>query len=478
MDGIKLLLLLVASAQVEAGTEYDYGWQVNKDDGVLEYIVQINEDKKRAMELPSKQYPHGAENSSNMPRELVGRASRVVVRFGNEILPREPSLQELDRTQRLFEQPSVSAAAVLGEDKFRNIESPVRNIQGQGTTPAFPAIPNGLSGPTNPVGSLADQLSQAGNSVRSELTDRLSDALSDASMGGRSLPDPGLLAQNTAGQLGGASAFLNETKGPLAGGANSKFNSTAQPANPPANPPLSNSSSTRLPDYPPTGGANAPFASANPPTANTANSRSSLGTGFGANNSTAPLYPTDRLNPPSLNTQNAIPQQRTPSSTFGTSPGLANASNDWVTTNPAAPNYAPSMSQPTDKYNFGAQTNLPPGYTAAPNLNEYQNPTHIASNPTPYAAPSNTNPPASPTNSGALTRQQLENALAVQSKFDKNKDGVLTPDEYTPASVDGILLTLFVVSLLVNLYLGHLIRKLLMRYRLVLTNVRSQAAYT
>ncbi len=45
-------------------------------------------------------------------------------------------------------------------------------------------------------------------------------------------------------------------------------------------------------------------------------------------------------------------------------------------------------------------------------------------------------------------------------------------------NVDGILQVLFLLSLVVNFYLGILIRKLLIRYRSLLTNVRSQTAYT
>ena len=46
------------------------------------------------------------------------------------------------------------------------------------------------------------------------------------------------------------------------------------------------------------------------------------------------------------------------------------------------------------------------------------------------------------------------------------------------SNVDGILQVLFLLSLVVNFYLGILIRKLLIRYRSLLTNVRSQTAYT
>ena len=484
MDGIKLLLLLVASAQVEAGTERDYGWRIDPADNVLEYIVQINPDKKRAMEQRSVQFPNGQPSISNMPRELVGRASRVVVLIGNEPLPREPSLQALDRMERLSDQPSISAAAVLGEDKYRNIESPVRNIQGQGTPPSLPAMPNALPGAAGLAGNLLDRASDAANTLRDDLSEELSGALptlgsDNSTMPGRNLPDPSLLAQNLTNQAGGAGSFLDEARG----GLNSKFNNTAAPANTQPNPasnPQANTP-TPLPDYPPNTNANSPFASNNQPSANTSTRNSTAG-GALTNNTTAPFNPADRLNPPSLGNPSTIPQQRTPSSTFGT--------NDWVTNNQAPTNYPPASSQPNDRYNYGPQANLPSNYTSAPNPNTYQNPAaRVATNTSPY--PSNSIPTdgqagfAGQTGGvdqargvGLASKKLEEELLTIKSKLDKDKNGVLTAEEYTPTSVDGILLTLFVVSLLVNLYLGHLIRKLLMRYRLVLTNVRSQAAYT
>lgn len=109
-----------------------------------------------------------------------------------------------------------------------------------------------------------------------------------------------------------------------------------------------------------------------------------------------------------------------------------------------------------------------------------QNPPLIASNPPNYGIPTQPGPPTTGGTS-SLTPTEAENLKELDSLLivlDKNKDGRLTSDEYTHPKVDGVVLTLFVVSLLVNLFLAHLIRKLLMRYRSVLTNVRSQAAYT
>ena len=135
------------------------------------------------------------------------------------------------------------------------------------------------------------------------------------------------------------------------------------------------------------------------------------------------------------------------------------------------------MSQPSD--NFAGSPNYAPNYTSLPNQGTYQDPTRISMNTNHPSPPPNSSQTRQPTSGGSVSQppSEWDNILLT---FDKNKDGRLTPDEYTPtnSNADGILLTFFVLSLLVNLFLAHLIRKLLIRYRLVLTNVRSQAAYT
>lgn len=448
MNGIRLLLLLAAAAQVEPGTERDYGWSVNKLDGVLEYIVQINTDEVRAMEQRSVKYPNGQENVSNMPRELVGRASRVVTRVGNEILPREPSLQDLERTPRLFEQPNPSATALLGPGRLQELESNVHNIQG--SAPALPEFPNGLGGAQGQTGVGNDRFGQASNTLRDDPKESLSDAF----------PDSNMLAQNLSNNQSGASGFLNDTRG-AAAGASSRFNNTAQPAvanpaaNPSANPPSS------MPAFPPAVGANSTLAT-NPYPGSTNSKSSGLGNGtqLGSNPS-ALNYPDPRLNPPSLNSP--LPQQQTPSSGFGTTPGLAGRpANNWAaTSNPAPATYDPRLSQPYDSY--AGTPNYSPSYTSAPNPGTY--PLHVATNaPNPALA-----------NSSTQTGRPPQTAAS---------GGVAAPPisasggQITATNVDGILQVLFLLSLVVNFYLGILIRKLLIRYRSLLTNVRSQTAYT
>jgi hypothetical protein len=453
MNVIKLLLLLATSAQVEAGTERDFGWAYK--DGVLEYIVQISPDEARLMAERSVALPKGQENVSDMPPELIGRVSRFVTRIGTEVLPREPSLQELERTPRLFEQPNANATALLGPGQMRDFESDVHNIQGQGTTPLYPALPNGPAG--GQIGSMSDQVGQAANTLRDDVKESLS----------QGLPDLSTLAQ-TFNNQSSASSFLNDTRG---GGSTSKFNSTALPANPGANPA---NAPAKIPEFPPATGSNLPFSSANQAAVNNRNSTigSGLGTGLGSGMGTGkaapPLYPADRLSPPSLSNQMTLPQQQTPSQGFGTTPGLAASqpSSDWKTS--PLPSYAPSMSQPSD--NFAGSPNYAPNYTSLPNQVTNQDPTRISMN---------TNQARLPPAGGAVS-QPTNEWDKILLTLDKNKDRQLTPDEYTPtnSNADGILLTFFVLSLLVNLFLAHLIRKLLVRYRLVLTNVRNQAAYT
>ena len=263
---------------------------------------------------------------------------------------------------------------------------------------------------------------------------------------------------------------MNEPRGGASGGG-SRFSNTAQPASPLSTPtgPLANTPA-KMPDYPT--GASSPFSSANQAVAN--NRNPSLGNGSAISN--ALNYP-DRLNQQSLNTQSALTKQQTPSPGFGSTPGLA-ARTDWP---PTGPSSVPSMSQQYDNYGYGGAPTYPQSYTPAPNNGTL--PLHVATNTSPASIPNNSTtiprqPPPSTVGVVSQSPNLLEQALL---KFDKNKDGQLSYEEYptpTDSNIDGILQVLFLLSLVVNFYLGILIRKLLIRYRSLLTNVRTQTAYT
>jgi hypothetical protein len=215
-----------------------------------------------------------------------------------------------------------------------------------------------------------------------------------------------------------------------------------------------------MPAFPSSTGANSTLANPNPGSTNGKNLGLGNSTQLGSNPS-ALNYPDPRLNPPSLNSP--LPQQQTPSSGFGTTPGFAGRpSNNWAaTSNPAPTTYDPRMSQPYDGY--AGAPNYSPSYTTAPNPSTY--PLHVATN---------TAPPTLPNSPAQTGRQQQSAAGGGVAGTPNSTSG----GQITATNVDGILQVLFLLSLVVNFYLGILIRKLLIRYRSLLTNVRSQTAYT
>ncbi len=208
MNGFKTLFLLlttapIAFAQVETGKERDYGWSVNPEDGVLEYIVQIKPEEVRAMQERSVAFPNGQEDVSNIPRELVGRIARVVVRIGNEVLPRTPSLEELERMPPINSPLNPSSTALLGPGRMQDVEGNVYNIQ-RDAAPSIPDLPSSLGGTDTSRsrdGNLIDEASKAANAARNSVSDALSSVM----------PSANDLAQNFNSQNSGG--FLDAARG-------------------------------------------------------------------------------------------------------------------------------------------------------------------------------------------------------------------------------------------------------------------------
>ncbi len=119
MNGIGLLVLIASAGQIGATQptlSRDFGWEIDQrnPDKALCYIVQISPEIAATMERDAY------ENTSNMPPELVGRATRIVVRIGNSLLPQEPSLEVL-RTMPVVNSPP-DAIAQLGNSRMSDVE--------------------------------------------------------------------------------------------------------------------------------------------------------------------------------------------------------------------------------------------------------------------------------------------------------------------------------------------------------------------
>lgn len=133
----------------------NYGWQINKL-GELEYLIQISPSMLRDMQDPVNK----SELESRIPRELVGRIKRVVVSIGNDTLPRTP-LSEVERL--------MPATASLPTGKLQNLEGNVVNVNNPASDNGFsnfnqstpPPINN--SAATTPLGSAFMDSARGGN---------------------------------------------------------------------------------------------------------------------------------------------------------------------------------------------------------------------------------------------------------------------------------------------------------------------------
>lgn len=99
------------SSSVFEQTRRRKGWQIDQIDGILEFVIQIPpladpEGKKAAENILQ-------ESKAVVPTELKGRYGRIVIRGGTELLPREPSLIELERS------PILSLHFAEGENQDR-----------------------------------------------------------------------------------------------------------------------------------------------------------------------------------------------------------------------------------------------------------------------------------------------------------------------------------------------------------------------
>jgi hypothetical protein len=451
MNGIALLVLISLFGQVGQPpyleTERDYGWEVNPNGDVLEYIIQLAPDKVELMQATLQ------ESLSDIPSELVGRATRIVVRIGTDVLPRTPSLAEIGKWPR-FGSASDMQAQLDRAGRFSDVE-PIKNVQQSD----FPALPT--------LGGAAGTLSDAAEN----LIDRVGSAASN-------LPNvPDRFLESARNGLSGAMA----TPAPNTGATASRFQDTAPPIGnspignspmgglPAGNSPLGNLPSTAPASPPPAAaaGANRDYGNWASPSARTADTRAPA-----TFPSVAPTDPVSLI-PTSPAASNNYGFGKTPS---GQMPGrnlndalqsqLQNQNDPYLNPN-GQNNYAALQSQTTEPtyeqweqwyiQQYGKLPPTPTGSMAAASSGP-QFPTRVATK-----------------NSGLATNT----GNSTPSASDADEGDKKAPEGDTTATAgapDNILLVFFLLSLIVNCYLGGLIRKLLTRYRSLLSNVRSQTA--
>lgn len=140
----------------EGGEVEKYGWQLNENNE-LEYLVQIAPDMIPFMNRTTGQ----KEFVSEIPKQLVGRIHRVVVSIGTGPLPRNPSLQDIDRMvpaiaslppgrmQQL--EPDASVVNVNNNQQGAGLPPYPQSYSGQAQTQANPPVNSNV--PTTPLGS-------------------------------------------------------------------------------------------------------------------------------------------------------------------------------------------------------------------------------------------------------------------------------------------------------------------------------------
>lgn len=435
MNGIGLLVLIAAAGQISAtpriAPNRDFGWEIDQQnpDRALCYIVQVSPEVAATMQRDAQ------ENTSNMPPELVGRATRIVFRIGNEILPQNPSLEEL-RSMPLVNS-TANVTAQLGGGRMSEVEpNAVVNVQQDRTGPLGPpAFPNPSSARSTP--SLPN--------ASGRTTDR-SPPMPD-------YPDTG----NSSRQ--GGSPLANNWPGsaPMLGG---------------------NSGGDRSRDD---SGSFTDNRFANQNTAGAAGNYSSGNGGINPNSGLNPNYGSP--NPPSLNSQEmytgGIAPIQTPRDGFGTylgnqGQGKFNASTPSFNNNP---NSNPSQSYGDGRFTPGLGG--PQGSNSAYPNNSGQagyDGGRIASND--VGAGLNSSFPSLPTSESPTGQRSTTSGASGADRGNSASDGSNQSHAGSnkSAAFENILPAFFILSLLVNFYLGSLIRKLLTRYRALLANMRGQTS--
>jgi len=456
MNGIGLLVLISLFGQVAAptlpvnpsasqGDERDFGWQISPEDGALEYIVQISPQVVQVLQLSKDQF------ASHMPPALVGRATRVVVQVGSGVLPRQPSLKELESYPRFNSSADLQAA--LGPGGFSNFESDsLKNAQGGGLPP-LPGFPS--------AGSLSDAADNAidrAASAEANLPDTVGSIAqqlkNDFLNGARSSPPPssanlGANARNPASP---------QQANPGLGG--SKFNSTAPP-------PLTDSPAGLA------GGNFSGSASAAPPmAARPSGSDWGTQTPRATDNRTVPGF-SDQPTWNSANDPRALEPQYAPPTREDFSTGIAQRGQ--------MPGRSLSEQIGQDRYSQDPR-DLRGGYAQDGYPIASNNPNMDRSG---YRYPDRQEPFGAggfdDTSNRGIDPLKMANLPGTIPKRFAAEDKSPTDERSTSVATtskanENFLQVFFLLSLVVNFYLGMLIRKLLMRYRSLLANVRSQTA--
>ena len=517
-----VLLVSAFASHTFGQQEREYGWYVDQQD-TLVFVVQL--DPAELAALQSNVDLIG--ESANMPPELVGRVTRVEVRLGEAPLPRTPSLQEIEKRPAIVSNLDVSD--ILGEGRLAEIDESklVRVQSGTVGLPSVSAPSAGNEFLSGAGGQGARPLPSTSGSLSASLPPvptGNSSKFSDTAPVDTTLPIPGSQSSPTSVPLSSNPAMPAPPVNGLGSGTsrigNNSWNSSpTNPASRGAAPPNVRNALTDVAGS--TAGAIADAAgNALRTTAD------SLSPQYRSAPSTQGAPPPSGYSPSGFSPDRAfdsnrlgtghLASSRTPARNFGSGPGThANTYQpSAAVSNLAAGN---QLTNPYPGYGAATQSNIPQNpLPARPVAGSTSLPTH-----SPMVAAGNTGfSGMSQENFDLLVDAKVKELIAQKTEYERGRlderqslssastnpalfaAGATTPiaqgttqqsgtsasdsknqDTQNGSSANSgsgperhnYVVMFFMVSLVGNLYLVYLIRKLLTRYRSLLSTVRSHA---
>ncbi|MCA9130384.1 MAG: hypothetical protein KDB22_25020 [Planctomycetales bacterium] len=454
-----------------------FGWDIeSRTDGTqaLVYIIQMSPQEAAMMQRDAQNGIVVEPKYSDIPLELIGRFDRVLFQIGTGELPQNPPLLQVRSLLELKVPQADLASQLIGSDAGRlaEVERPsnLRNIQSNGssrlydlpgspppltadtrgrnqaTSGGLPPLPNSQGNSLSGASSKDDFLNSAAGDPPALSRNATADKFRRADVG-NSLRDT--TPQNTVAPNPLAPNPLTHNAAPNIATQNTASQNTA-PFN------LPNS-----PDLPSRGWTGSESASNY--TADVRNDYSRLDSGYPAAvgqtaNPQAPLNGSMSAYENQFSGFNNRQVQLQAPGNFGvapqSTPGLSQRVEALMSQQPQAQSAQPANANQIDAFLQGLE------YAKA----QSQRTLLASADATglPNAELPSTRPPKSEAPGGA-NRELTEN-------------GDTTPTGKTASNDTNILLALLLLSLSVNVFLGSLIRKLLTRYRTVMSNIRSQTA--
>jgi hypothetical protein len=504
--------VLPASAIATPPPQTDYGWQINPKTNELEYIVQI------APETAEFMYKNGKERESEIPAFVAARISKVIVRFGSEPIQSTP-------TEQVLQLPVVNRselASNLPNGNFKTLENGgpagVQNVLGTNTPPPLTAGGLGTS-LTDTATSLSDRMAEAVRDPDSLLAQNRGPGSLANSMPGSSFLD-GASGRNNASPVppGFPAAPSSPASGSLTGAM--PGNPTGMPTSTATTPPsagtgygIGNTTGGSM-----LGGQQANSGHNNPlslgqgtgtlgvgtigaGTVGTGMNSNVPGYGYGTgamannnayNNGTGSAYNPNSYGTSGVGTNSGMGMSGAGTGGYGAGGygaggyGQPNSTAPNAGAGVYAANNLPGSNYNTQNRGTGGFASQPLGANSPGWQNGYQQPTSGYQQPgSPYFndPPSIRTADSRNTLPGTSGSHVLPASSSSRSSWDTQRGSGYTTDPYEDMNnqlaqrrgMETIMPVMFVLSLVVNFYLGMLIRKLLGRYRTLLASVRSQA---